>query len=45
MSEISQYDYELPRELIAQRPPACRTDARLMVIDRASGTLTHRSIR
>jgi S-adenosylmethionine:tRNA ribosyltransferase-isomerase len=45
MSESSQYDYELPRDLIAQRPPASRTDARLMVIDRAAGTLAHRSIR
>src|SRR5512135_2573062 len=32
-------DYALPDELIAQHPPVRREDARLLVIDRASGTL------
>lgn len=45
MAEISQYDYELPRQLIAQRPPANRTDARLMLIRRSRGTIEHRMIR
>ena len=33
MSEVDQYDYELPRELIAQEPLARRSDARLLVVD------------
>src|SRR5512135_2981068 len=32
-------DYALPDELIAQHPPVRREDARLLVIDRASGAL------
>jgi S-adenosylmethionine:tRNA ribosyltransferase-isomerase len=45
MSDVSQYDYELPRELISQRPLAQRTDARLLVVDRAAGSLAHGHIR
>ncbi|MFM7071347.1 MAG: tRNA preQ1(34) S-adenosylmethionine ribosyltransferase-isomerase QueA [Planctomycetota bacterium] len=45
MAEIDEYDYELPTELIAQEPLACRTDARLLVVDRARGTCEHRRVR
>jgi S-adenosylmethionine:tRNA ribosyltransferase-isomerase len=45
MSELDPYDYELPRELIAQHPLARRSDARLLVIERASGQITHAYIR
>lgn len=45
MSELEQYDYVLPRELIAQQPLARRADARLLVVDRASGQLAHYHIR
>ncbi|HJT31904.1 MAG TPA: tRNA preQ1(34) S-adenosylmethionine ribosyltransferase-isomerase QueA, partial [Pirellulales bacterium] len=45
MSELSQYDYELPRDLIAQHPLPQRSDARLLVVDRAAGSLAHRYIR
>ncbi len=38
------FDYELPRELIAAHPPARREDARLLVVDRATGGLSHRAI-
>jgi S-adenosylmethionine:tRNA ribosyltransferase-isomerase len=38
----SELDYELPRELIAQRPAAPRDRARLLVFDRATGELRHR---
>src|SRR5215469_7257513 len=44
-SELSHYDYELPRQLIAQRPLARRSDARLMVVDRADGSIQHRHVR
>jgi len=36
---IEDLDYELPPELIAQHPPARREDARLLVVERASGAL------
>jgi S-adenosylmethionine:tRNA ribosyltransferase-isomerase len=39
------YAYELPDELIAQEPLADRAAARLLVVNRAAGTLAHRSIR
>lgn len=45
MPELDQYDYELPRNLIAQAPLARRADARLLVLDRATGTLAHRYVR
>lgn len=45
MSEIDLYDYELPRERIAQEPLAVRSDARLMVIHRSSGEIEHLYIR
>lgn len=41
----SPYDYELPRELIAQKPLAQRADARLLVVHRASQTLAHHHVR
>ncbi|MFN9604889.1 MAG: S-adenosylmethionine:tRNA ribosyltransferase-isomerase, partial [Planctomycetota bacterium] len=44
-SELDQYDFELPRELIAQEPPLHRTDARMMIIDRQTGRIEHGSIR
>jgi S-adenosylmethionine:tRNA ribosyltransferase-isomerase len=33
--------YDLPGDLIAQQPLPCRSDSRLLVADRASGTLRH----
>ena len=36
------FDYELPKELIAQEPVEPRDRSRLMVVDRRSGTLEHR---
>ena len=45
MSELDQYDYRLPRELIAQHPLRKRSDARLMVVHRASGQIEHSHVR
>ena len=45
MTELDQYDYELPKHLIAQSPAVCRSDARLLVVDRADGSLEHKHIR
>jgi len=39
---LSDYDYALPEELIAQRPLPRRDDARMMVLHRASQQIEHR---
>ena len=39
----ADYDFHLPPGLIAQAPLARRDASRLMVVDRASGTIAHRS--
>ncbi len=41
----SELDYDLPPELIAQRPLARRDDSRLLVHDRATGSTRHRRFR
>ena len=38
----SEFDYKLPRELIAKEPAARRDSARLMVLARKTGVLRHR---
>ena len=40
--KVSELDYELPHELIAQRPAARRDESRLLVYDRATGDVRHR---
>ena len=37
-----ELDYDLPPELVAQRPPGRRDESRLLVYDRASGAVRHR---
>lgn len=39
---LSDFDYELPSQLIAQHPPAERGQSRLLVIPRAGGPCQHR---
>ena len=39
--QTSDFDYELPDELIAQRPPERRGESRMMVVDRQSGEISH----
>ena len=40
---LTQFDYELPPELIAQEPAPERDGARLLVLDRRSGGIAHRT--
>lgn len=40
--KVTDFDFDLPKELIAQTPLANRSDSRLLVMDRKSGELTHR---
>ena len=39
---VSDFDYELPKELIAQEPSAQRDECRLLVVHRADGSLEHK---
>ena len=41
-ARLSDYDYVLPRELIAQRPLERRDDSRMMVLHRARQKIEHR---
>ena len=41
-ARLSDYDYVLPRELIAQRPLERRQDSRMMVLHRAEQNIEHR---
>lgn len=44
LDRLSAWQYELPPELIAVRPPEQRDAARLMVVHRRTGTIEHRRI-
>ncbi|MEK6250225.1 MAG: tRNA preQ1(34) S-adenosylmethionine ribosyltransferase-isomerase QueA [Planctomycetales bacterium] len=41
----NDYDYQLPRHLIAQQPLIQRVDARLMVVDRSAQSIDHWHVR
>lgn len=41
----SDFDYELPRDLIAQYPAERRDESRLLVLDRRTGAIEHRVFR
>ncbi len=43
--KTSDYDYELPPDLIAQEPPAERDGARMLVLHRGDGGIEHRAVR
>ena len=42
---VDDFDYKLPAELIAQTPQNDRDASRLLVIERATGQIAHRSVR
>lgn len=39
---VSEFDYELPEELIAQKPASRRTQSKMMVLDRKSKSIEHK---
>lgn len=39
--QITNYDYDLPEEMIAQEPAAQRDESRLMICERESGSVSH----
>ena len=43
--KVSDFDYELPEELIAQTPIEKRDESRLMVLDREKQTIEHRKFK
>ena len=40
--KLSDFDYELPEELIAQTPISKRDTSRLMILDKKTGEITHK---
>lgn len=44
-ARLSDYDYDLPRKLIAKRPPEHRDDSRMMVLHRDTQVIEHRQFR
>ncbi|MDA0293426.1 MAG: tRNA preQ1(34) S-adenosylmethionine ribosyltransferase-isomerase QueA [Verrucomicrobia bacterium] len=44
-TSLSDYDFSLPRELVAARPLPDRAASRMMVVDRTAGTVIHRAFR
>ena len=40
--DVSELDYDLPQELIAQHPAERRDESRLLVVERATGAVRHR---
>jgi len=43
--KLEEFDYQLPSELIAQRPCEPRDGSRMLVVDRATGVLDDRAFR
>src|SRR5215469_17296489 len=44
-AQLSDFEYDLPPELIAQRPLEHRDDSRMMVLHRDTQTIEHRQFR
>lgn len=42
-TKTHDYDFDLPEALIAQSPPPTRGESRLMVVNRTTGTIEHRT--
>lgn len=44
-TKLSQFDFELPKELVAQEPLPQRDESRMMVIHKDTGKIEHRTFR
>jgi len=40
--KVTDFNYDLPEELIAQHPVEPRDTSRLMVLDKVTGAVTHK---
>ncbi|HET7459526.1 MAG TPA: tRNA preQ1(34) S-adenosylmethionine ribosyltransferase-isomerase QueA [Gemmatimonadaceae bacterium] len=45
LDRTADFDFDLPPHLVAQTPAAHRDESRLMIVDRAAGTIAHRRFR
>jgi len=43
--KLSNFDFELPEELLAEYPSENRDESRLMVVNRKEGTIEHKQFR
>ena len=43
--KLEEFNYDLPKELIAQEPAEPRDSCRLMILDRKTGEYTHHTFR
>ena len=43
--KVSEFNYDLPEELIAQTPIEKRDESRLMVLDRSKQTIEHKTFK
>jgi S-adenosylmethionine:tRNA ribosyltransferase-isomerase len=43
--KLSHFQFDLPKELLAEYPAENRDEARLMVIDRKKGTIEHKMFK
>src|SRR3954467_10485132 len=43
--KLSMFKFNLPKELLAEHPAKNREDARMMVVDRASGKIIHKKFK
>ena len=43
--KLSQFNFDLPEELLADRPAANRDESRLMIVDRSKGTFEHKMFK
>ena len=43
--KLSQFKFKLPEELIAQEPAAQRDESRLMVVNRKTGEIEHKTFK
>ena len=43
--KLSQFNFDLPEELLAERPAYNRDESRLMVVNRKTGEIEHRQFK